>query len=160
MKRRDFIKASSAVLPFALSGFPIRAFGRSPIFDALVPQGACDDHVLVLIQLVGGNDGLNTVIPLDQYSAYTNARSNIAVVESQVLKLTNATGLHPQLTALQNLYSAGKLSVVQSVGYPTPNFSHFRSTDIWLSASDYDVEISTGWLGRFFEKEYPGFPVG
>ena len=160
MKRRDFIKASSAVLPFALGGFPIRAFGNNPIFNALVPQGACDDHVLVLIQLAGGNDGLNTVIPLDQYSAYTNARSNIAVPEAQVLKLTNATGLHPQLSALQNLYTSGKLSVVQSVGYPTPNFSHFRSTDIWLSASDYDVEISTGWLGRFLEKEYPGFPVG
>lgn len=160
MKRRDFIKASTAVLPFALGGFPIRAFASSPIFDSLMPQGACDDHVLVLIQLGGGNDGLNTVIPLDQYSEYSNARSNIAVAENQVLKLTNETGLHPQLTALRNLYTSGKLSVVQSVGYPTPNFSHFRSTDIWLSASDYDVEISTGWLGRFLEKEYPGFPVG
>jgi uncharacterized protein (DUF1501 family) len=160
MKRRDFIKSSAAILPFAIGGFPIRAFGRNPVFDALVPLGACDDHVLVLIQLVGGNDGLNTVIPLDQYSAYQNARSNIAIPENQVLKLTNATGLHPQLSALQNLYSAGKLSVIQSVGYPTPNFSHFRSTDIWLSASDYDVEISTGWLGRYLEKEYPGFPVG
>jgi uncharacterized protein (DUF1501 family) len=162
MKRRDFLKAAAptALLPITLGGFPIRAFGRNPFFDALMPLGNCDDHILVLIQLNGGNDGLNTVIPLDQYSAYYNARSNIAVSESQALKLSNATGLHPQLTALQQMYQNGTLSVVQSVGYPTPNFSHFRSTDIWLTASDYDEVLSTGWLGRYLEGEYPGFPVG
>ncbi len=162
MKRRDFLKvtAPAALLPIALGGFNLRAFGRSPLFDHLVPQGACDDHVLVLIQLVGGNDGLNTVIPLDQYSAYNNARSNIAVPEAQVLKLTNETGLNPALTGLQNLYNNGKLAVVQSVGYPTPNFSHFRSTDIWVSGSDYDQVVETGWMGRFLQGEYPGFPVG
>lgn len=162
MRRRDFLKysAPAAILPVALGGFSLRALGKSPLFDHLVTLGSCDDHVLVLIQLGGGNDGLNTVIPLDQYSAYNNARPNIAVAENQILKLTNETGLHPQLTGLQNLYSSGKLAVVQSVGYPTPNFSHFRSTDIWLSGSDYDQYVDTGWLGRFLQGEYPGFPVG
>lgn len=162
MKRRDFLKvaAPTAVLPFALGGFSIRAFGRSPIFEALTAQANCDDHVLVMIQLIGGNDGLNTVIPLDQYSAYNNARSNIAVAENQVLKLTSETGLHPQLTGLQQLYSGGKLTVMQSVGYPTPNFSHFRSTDIWQTASEYEEYLSTGWLGRFLEGEFPNFPTG
>ena len=162
MRRRDFLKltAPAAILPVALGGFSLRALGASPLFDHLVTQGTCDDHVLVLIQLGGGNDGLNTVIPLDQYATYFKARPNIALQQSQVLKLTNETGLHTQLTGLQNLYNNGKLAVVQSVGYPTPNFSHFRSTDIWLSASDYDQYVDTGWLGRFLEGEYPGFPVG
>lgn len=160
MKRRNFLKSTAAVLPFAIGGFPVRVFGRNPIFETLAPLADCPDRILVLIQLAGGNDGLNTVIPLDQYAAYNAARSAIAVPQSQALKLTNETGLHPNLSPLKNLHTSGKLAVLQSVGYPTPNYSHFRSTDIWLTGSDYDQYISTGWMGRYLEGEYPGFPLG
>jgi uncharacterized protein (DUF1501 family) len=162
MKRRDFIKrtAPATVLPFLLNGFTLRAYGRTPFLDALLNASQDTDRVFVLIQLSGGNDGLNTVIPLDQYSAYQSARSNIAIAENQVLKLTNETGLHPQMTPLQTKYTENKVRVVQSVGYPTPDFSHFRSTDIWLTASDYDQIIETGWMGRYLAGEFPGFPTG
>ncbi len=160
MKRRNFLKSTAALLPFAIGGFPIRVFGRNPMFESLAPLADCPDRVLVLIQLAGGNDGLNTVIPLDQYSNYQKARTAIAVPQAQVLKLTNETGLHPKLAQVKNLYTAGKIAVLQSVGYDTPNFSHFRSTDIWLTGSDYDQYISTGWMGRYLQGEFPGFPVG
>jgi uncharacterized protein (DUF1501 family) len=141
-------------------GYSLKAYGRSPFLDRLVASSVDTDHVLVLIQLNGGNDGLNMVIPLDQYGAYQSARSNIAVVENQVLKLTTETGLHPQMGGLQTIYGESKLRVVQSVGYPTPDYSHFRSTDIWLTASDYDQIISTGWMGRYLDQEFPGYPNG
>lgn len=164
MKRRNFIKAAApaAVLPFMMNGFTMKAIGRSPFLDEILAGDPCSDRVFVIIQLTGGNDGLNTVIPLDQYSAYKNARSNIAVADTgtgAALKLTAATGLHPQMTGLQSLYNNGKLRVIQSVGYPTPDFSHFRSSDIWLTASDYDQVVSTGWIGRYLDNEFPGYPA-
>jgi uncharacterized protein (DUF1501 family) len=162
MKRRDFLKGAvpATVLPFMLGGYSVKAFANNPYLDRLIQAGNDTDHVFVLIQLSGGNDGLNTVIPLDQYSAIMAARSNIAITESSVLKLTTATGLNPAMTGLQNLFNQQKLRVVQSVGYPTPNFSHFRSTDIWLTGADYYQTLPTGWMGRFLDHEYPGYPVG
>jgi uncharacterized protein (DUF1501 family) len=162
MKRRDFIKRSVpvSVLPFILGGFTLKAYGRTPRIDIIANSAKETDHVLVLIQLNGGNDGLNTVIPLDQYSALMTARSNIGIAENKVLKLTTKTGLHPALTGLQSLYGSRKLAVVQSVGYPNPNFSHFRATDIWLSASDSDQVLTTGWMGRYLYEEFPDYPNG
>ncbi|MBI1803927.1 MAG: DUF1501 domain-containing protein [Ignavibacteriae bacterium] len=162
MKRREFIKRTVpvSILPLFIGGFTLRAYGRSPILEALVASGTETDHMLVLIQLNGGNDGLNTVIPLDQYSALSIARSNILLPENNVLKLTNATGLHPSMAGMQSLYTTGKLCVVQGVSYPNPNLSHFRATDIWLTASDSNVTLTTGWLGRYLDQEYPGFPNG
>ena len=162
MKRRDFLKTSgsAAVLPFALGGFSVRAFGRSPIFDALTSKANCDDRVLVLVQLIGGNDGLNTVIPIDQYDRYVAARKNIAIEENKILKLTTKTGLNPELEGLEQLYKEGKLCIIQNAGYPSPNFSHFRSVDIWTSASEYDQYVTTGWLGRYLENIYPHYPFG
>ncbi|MCX6140370.1 MAG: DUF1501 domain-containing protein [Candidatus Kapabacteria bacterium] len=161
MKRRTFLRnsATAAALPVLLNGLPVTAFGRSPLLDAL-DAAPCQDRVLVLIQLNGGNDGLNTLVPLDQYAEYQAARANIAIEESTLLKLTNATGLHPKMTGLSQLYSNGKVRVIQAVGYAVPNYSHFRSTDIWLSASDSEEVISTGWMGRYLEGAYPGFPLG
>ena len=162
MKRRDFIKRTVpvSVLPIFLGGLTLRAYGRSPILEALVSSGTETDHVLVLIQLNGGNDGLNMVIPLDQYSALTSARPNIVIDENKVLQLSTATGLHPSMTELQSLYHQGKLTVVQGVSYPNPNLSHFRATDIWLTASDSNATLTTGWLGRYLDQEYPDFPNG
>jgi uncharacterized protein (DUF1501 family) len=118
--------------------------------------------VLVLIQLNGGNDGINTVIPLEYYSNYVNARTNIAIQESKVLNFegTNKIGLHPSMTGMQELFKQGKAAVVQSVGYPAPSFSHFRATDIWMSASDSTQVVNSGWTGRYLNNEYPNFPNG
>ena len=162
MNRRGFLRraASTGVLPFLLGGFSVQAFGRSPLLDALNSLATATDRVLVLIQLNGGNDALNMVIPRDQYSALAAARSNIMIAETKVLPLTGATGLHPKMTGLQALYQEGKLIVVQSVGYATPNFSHFRATDIWLSGSDSNQVWTTGWLGRYLDQEFPGYPIG
>ncbi len=162
MKRRDFIRRSvpATLLPFALNGFSFKAYGRSRFLENLLNTAVESDHVLVLIQLNGGNDGLNMIIPRDQYSAYVNARGNIAIPEAKILPLTAATGLHPAMTDFRNMYTEGTLAVLQSVGYPNPNFSHFRATDIWLTGSDYNVELTDGWMGRYLEEEFPGFPAG
>lgn len=162
MKRRDFIKRSAPIVavPFFMNGFRLKAYADASALRTLVNAADCTDHVFVLIQMNGGNDGLNMVLPLDQYPAIMAARANIAIPENQALKFNLKTGIHPAMTGIKSLYDNAKLCVVQSVGYPTPNFSHFRSTDIWLTASDYDQYISTGWLGRFLEKEYVGFPNG
>ncbi|MBJ6107557.1 DUF1501 domain-containing protein [Hymenobacter sp. BT523] len=162
MKRRDFLQttAAAAAGTALLSGMPIGAYGYSPQLAALTNATTQSDKVLVIIQLQGGNDGLNMIIPLDQYPALMAARGNIALPQTSVLPLTTATGIHPAMAALHNLYQNGQVGVVQSVGYPNPNFSHFRATDIWTSGSDSNVTLTTGWAGRYLDGEYPGFPTG
>jgi uncharacterized protein (DUF1501 family) len=159
MRRRDFLKN---VAPVAfLGGFKINALSHLPFLDGL--EGAADnDHVLVLVQLVGGNDGLNTIIPLTNYSDYYSARSNIAIPQGKVLKLDSnlKQGFHPSLTGMQGLYDNDQLVVLQSVGYPSPDGSHFRAMDVWLSGSDEDQYLNTGWTGRFLSQTYTNFPVG
>lgn len=163
MKRRDFIKSIPlATLPVVLSGMSIRSLAASPLLSALAASATANDHVLVIIQIVGGNDGLNTVIPLDQYSTLTAARSNILIPSSQVLPLTGVTttGLHPAMTAMQQMYNDGYLRIVQGVGYPNPSLSHFQSTDIWITGENSGQSLSTGWMGRYLDYKYPGFPTG
>ncbi len=164
MKRRQFLQNTipAAILPSLVDGFSVKVLGDNPIMAALLNTYVETDRVLVIIQLNGGNDGLNMVIPLDQYNNYFNARSNIAIAQNKVLSLTgnNAVGLHPSMTGLQSLYNDGKLRVVQAVGYPNPNFSHFRATDIWMSASDSNQELATGWAGRYLSDQYPNYPIG
>lgn len=163
MKRREFFKKSApvALLPGLINGFSVKAIAGSPLFQAL-SSGTQNDHVLVLIQLNGGNDGLNTVIPLDQYNNLSLARQNILIPDTQVLPLngTLATGLHPSLTGIQQLFNDGKVSIVQAAGYPPQNFSHFRSTDIWLTGSDANQVLASGWGGRYLNYEYPNYPTG
>lgn len=163
MKRRKFVSALSAatVLPALLDGFSLKTFAASPLLKALA-AAADNDHVLVLIQLSGGNDGLNTVIPLDQYSELSAARSNILIPSGQVLPLNGhpETGLHPAMTGIQQLYNNGLATILQGVSYPSPNFSHFRATDIWLTASDSAQTLTTGWAGRYLDYEYPNYPAG
>ncbi len=164
MKRKDFIRHTvpAVVIPAFLNGFSIKAFGSSPLLQALAANSAETDHVLVLIQLAGGNDGLNTVIPLDQYSILSQCRSNILIPSTQVLSLNGLTntGLHPSMTGMQSLYNNGKIKIVQGVSYPTPNFSHFRATDIWLTGADSNQSLTSGWAGRYLNYEYPNFPTG
>ena len=162
MNRREFLRRAAPIptLAFIYRGFSFKAYGQSRFLNALIGLPKETDRVLVLIQLNGGNDGLNTVIPLDEYSALMSARPNIAIDETKVLSLTPETGLHPSMSELKQMYDQGKLAVVQSVGYPNPNFSHFRATDIWLTASDSDQILTSGWLGRFLDDKYAGYPIG
>ncbi len=122
------------------------------------PFGDDDDRVLVVVQCKGGNDGLNTVIPLDQYGHLFGYRPSLMIPEHKVLGITQETGLHPSMTGMLELYQEGKLSIVRGVGYPGQNRSHFRSTDIWTSASASDAYVGTGWLGRFLDEQHPAFP--
>ena len=163
MERRKFLRNSLALLtPTIISGNPVYALQDHPMLDSALLASSNTDRVLVIIQLSGGNDGLNTVIPLSEYSKYYNARTNIAIPENKVLSLKgfDATGIHPAMTSMQNLFSEGKLNIVQSVGYPQPSFSHFRATDIWMSGSDSDQYLNTGWAGRFLNYENEGYPDG
>jgi uncharacterized protein (DUF1501 family) len=167
MKRRIFLRNTAAIfLPSLVQGLSFRAWASSPGLVTASPllhaaaYGANEDRVVVLIQLNGGNDGLNTVIPLDCYDAYYKARTNIAIPQDKVLKLqgNDKTGLHPAMPELQQLYNTGKLSILQGVSYPQPNFSHFRATDIWLTGADAGQILPTGWAGRYLDEEYPQFP--
>ncbi|MEO5682089.1 MAG: DUF1501 domain-containing protein [Chitinophagaceae bacterium] len=161
MKRRDFLKISPALsLPFFINGFPLTAAAENPLLHLLREQALENGRVLVLIQLNGGNDGLNTLIPLDQYSQLVNARGNIVLPSNKVLPLNGApqTGLHPAMSGIQQLYNNGQVNIVQGVSYPNPSFSHFRSTDIWFTGSNSNEYLNTGWLGRALELEYPGYP--
>ena len=164
MKRRDFLGKTlpaGVLLPSLLSGFSLKAFGSSSLLAAITAASEETDHVLVIIQLNGGNDGLNMVIPLEYYDNLALARQNIILPQNKIIKLGNFnTGIHPKMTGLGDLYQDGKVQVIQSVGYPTPNFSHFRATDIWETGSASDQVLSTGWAGRYLGQEYPNFPVG
>lgn len=162
MKRRNFLKNTAAV------GMSSMLLGKTPVFAhnlqhplARLAQMADDsDRVLVLVQLNGGNDGLNTLVPLDQYDNLKKARPDIIIPKRKVLKLHDHVGLHPAMKEMQQMYSENKLGIVHGVGYPEPNFSHFRSTDIWTSGSPAEEVWNTGWLGRFLDEEFPGFPQG
>ncbi len=157
MKRRHFLHTAgaAATLPMLLNGLRISAAPAGSAFSAINPD---IDRVLVLIQLNGGNDGLNTVIPIDQYSNLFKARENLLLPENTIMQIEDNVGLHPAMKGLKWSYDEGKVGIVQSVGYPNQNRSHFRSTDIWTSGSPADQFWTTGWLGRNFDGWYPGFP--
>ena len=109
-----------------------------------------DSTILVVLQLAGGNDGLNTVVPYND-DAYRRARPALGFAADKVLKVTDQVGLHPSLGPLRALYDEGHLGIVQGVGYPNPNRSHFRSTEIWQTASDANENRAYGWLGNYFD---------
>ena len=165
MKRRSFLRntgLAAAMATFQHQGFAMNTMAQVPFLRALAEGGNEQDRVLVLIQLNGGNDGLNTFIPLDQYDNLAANRPNILINENAILNLNGSikNGLHPTMTAMRDLYNDGLVSVVQNVGYPNQDYSHFRSTDIWMSGSDADQLLETGWAGRFLQNENPLFPEG
>lgn len=154
MNRRNFLRTGGILgLPFMAS--PLSA-GMTRMLEQLVDPAS--DRVLVLLQLTGGNDGLNTLIPLDQYATLTGLRNNVILPENSLLGITDTQALHPAMTGMRNLFNDGILGAIQGVGYPDQNRSHFRSTDIWTSASAADEVITTGWLGREFQDKQPDFP--
>jgi uncharacterized protein (DUF1501 family) len=156
--RREFLRTS--ILGGAVS-WTVPAF-LSQTFNALHAEAAGqsqpatgkDSTILVVLQLAGGNDGLNTVVPVTN-DHYHKARPNLAL-KSKLLKLTDDFALHPSLDAFKELYDAGQLGIVHGVGYPNPNRSHFRSTEIWHTASDANKFEKYGWLGRYFDNACKG----
>ncbi|EEF60987.1 DUF1501 domain-containing protein [Pedosphaera parvula] len=114
-----------------------------------------DSTILVILQMAGGNDGLNTVVPFAD-DHYHKARPRIGLGAKEVLKLNDEVGLHPSLTGFKELYDSGSLAVIQGIGYPNPNRSHFRSTEIWQTASDSEKFEKYGWLGRYFDNACAG----
>jgi len=141
--RRDFLKTAS-LLGF---GATVPAFlGRTAMAAPNNKQTGAKDTVLVVVQLTGGNDGLNTVIPFKD-PAYAKLRPTLAIPASQVRKLNDDIGLHPRMDGLAGLLQDGSLCVVQGVGYPNPSQSHFRSMDVWQAAST-EATLTEGWLGK------------
>jgi len=158
MKRRVFLKNTAALtLPVLINGIPISALSGIP-----AESGSIDgnDRVLVLIQLQGGNDGLHTLIPLDQYDNLAAVRNDIILPRSSILEISDNNGFHPSMTGFKDIWEKDKMAIVQSAGYPNQNRSHFRSTDIWNSGSSADAFVSSGWLGRYFDLNHVGFPSG
>lgn len=165
MKRRSFLRntgLAAAWASFQHQGYALNPMAQVPFLRALAEGGNQQDRVLVLIQLNGGNDGLNTFIPLDQYDNLALNRANVLINENEILNLngTIKNGLHPSMTALRDMYNNGLVSVVQNVGYPNQDYSHFRSTDIWMSGADSDQILETGWAGRYLQNMHPAFPDG
>ncbi|MEM7511112.1 MAG: DUF1501 domain-containing protein [Bacteroidota bacterium] len=163
MKRRNFIKTSSSVVLGSVMGsYGARAYSQvNNRMANLLLSMEDTDRVMVMVFLNGGNDGLNTIVPLDYLSQLNQARPNIVQPEYSLLELPGrGLGMHSSMTGLKQLYDDEKLLIVQNVGYDNPNFSHFRSTDIWMSGSDSDQVINSGWTGRYLNHEYPNFPFG
>ncbi len=158
--RREFLR--STVLGGALS-YTIPSFLANTL-SALQADAADkatqivtgkDSTILVVLQMAGGNDGINTVVPYTN-DFYHKARPRIGLNDSQILKLTPEIGLNRGLAGFKELYDSGRLSVIQGVGYPNPNRSHFRSTEIWQTASDSERFERYGWLGRYFDNACAG----
>ncbi|NJL14192.1 MAG: hypothetical protein HC913_15065, partial [Microscillaceae bacterium] len=160
MNRRQFLTRAlpAATLPFLVGGLPVYAHTQTALTRLWPKKTNANDRVLVLIQLNGGNDGLNTFVPIDQYARLANARPRLLLPENQLHKINPAQGFHPAMATFRQLFQEGKLGIVQDVGYPYPNFSHFRSTDIWTSASDSDQIITSGWVGRYLAQLHPDYP--
>jgi len=158
--RREFLRTS--LLGGALS-WTVPAF-LANTFSALQAEAADsatqiatgrDANIFVILQMAGGNDGLNTLVPYNN-DYYHRARPKIGLTEKRILKVNDEVGFHESLSGFKELYDAGELSIIQGVGYPNPNRSHFVSTDIWQTAADSDKIESSGWLGRYFDNTCSG----
>ncbi len=145
--RRTFLCAAAATPLLRLGATALG--GLSPVVHAAASAHADYRKVLVLVELKGGNDGLNTLVPFAD-PAYYALRPKIGIARDQVLQLSDRAGLHPALEPLLPLWRDGRLAVLQGVGYPSPNLSHFRSIEIWDTASRSDVVLQRGWLTRTF----------
>jgi len=166
MKRRNFLKIfpAATVTPFVVNGHALRPFANSKMARLLSSCEGVEDRVLVLIQLKGGNDGLNTIIPINQYDTYANLRPSIGIPESAFINLDSTlsnddqVGVHPSLLKIKELYEKGWATVVQGVGYESMNQSHFKGTDLWMSGGDGTIannNIRSGWMGRALQAFYP-----
>lgn len=144
LKRRDFLKISS----LATASLMLPNFLKAMSFDEALETNA-SNKILVVLQFSGGNDGLNTIIPTKN-EIYFRERQGISI--KNALNLTHEAGINPALSFFKELYDNGELAVLNNVGYPNPNKSHFRSMDIWQSASSSDEFLETGWIGRYLDE--------
>ena len=159
MERRHFLHnlAHAAAVPTIFSSLAFNSldFSSNSNLSNTIENG----KIIVIIKMDGGNDGLNTVIPLDQMSNLSKARPRVILPENKIVSLnTNDLGLHPSLSDFKSLFNEDRLKIIQNVGYPNPDFSHFRSMDIWQSASDSDEYLNSGWMARYIENKHPAYP--
>lgn len=176
MNRRNFLKIfpAAGVSPFLVNGFPMRPFSNTKISQILNSCDGVEDRVLVLIQLKGGNDGVNTIIPIPQYDKYAQLRPVIKVPDTgpeRYINLDNTlpspdrVGLHPVMSGMKEMYDKGWVNIVQGVGYEGLNGSHFKGTDLWMSGGDGTPEkfnLRSGWMARALQAMYPevkGAPI-
>lgn len=163
MKRRSFIKRLSlAAVPFTIGGVPMKLMADNSL--TRMARQSTNDRVLVILQMHGGNDGLNSVIPVEAYDQYYSRRANIAIPASNSLRrmipLDNTlaseqkVGLHPDMIGMKDLYDRGRLCVVQGVSYKNNNGSHFRGRDISFMGGSFDDYFSSGWVGRYLQGEF------
>lgn len=148
IKRKEFIQIGS----LATASIMLPKFLKAFESQALVPAG---NKVVVVLQLSGGNDGLNTVIPV-RNDIYYKLRPSLSIRKGQTAELTDEVSLHPSLVAFKSLYDEGNLAILNNVGYPNPDRSHFRSMDIWHSASQSNDYWNTGWIGRYLDAQCNG----
>lgn len=163
MKRRDFIKKVSwAAVPFTIGGIPIKLMGKNSL--TRMAQHSTNDRVLVILQMHGGNDGLNCLIPVSDYDQYYSNRANIAIPAKNsirkmipldsTLPLEAQVGLHPDMQAMKDMYDQGRVGFVQGVSYKNNNGSHFRGRDISFMGGGFDDYYSSGWIGRYLQQEF------
>ncbi|MBL0055740.1 MAG: DUF1501 domain-containing protein [Chitinophagaceae bacterium] len=148
IKRREFLQVGSLATASVMLPKFLKAFEK----PMMVPPG---NKVVVVIQFSGGNDGLNTVIPV-RNDIYYRERPKLGIEKDKSLLLTDEVGLNPALEAFKGLYDEGSLAIMNSVGYPNPDRSHFRSMDIWNTASDSNEFLTTGWIGRYLDAQCKG----
>ncbi|MFS8083708.1 MAG: DUF1501 domain-containing protein, partial [Ginsengibacter sp.] len=147
-KRKEFLQIGSLATASLMMPKFLKAFEKGHT----VPPG---NKVMIVLQFSGGNDGLNTVIPV-RNDIYYKTRPNLGIQKVKALLLTDEVGINPALPFLKELYDDGSLGIMNNVGYPNPDRSHFRSMDIWQSASDSDKYVSTGWIGRYLDAQCSG----
>ncbi len=154
--RRSFIQALglAGAGSMMLGASTVTASKPSPLAVALAESE--NDNILVIVRLKGGNDGLNTIVPVYDYSTYANLRPTIRHQQSDLFMLNSDFGIPDYMNSLESVWGDGKMKVVHGVGYPNQNLSHFRSSDIWASTDAINFE-PTGWWGRYFEDLYPDY---
>ena len=170
MKRRNFIRnvAYGSAAGLTLGGVPLKLLAMNSGLARLA-AGSVNDKVLVFIQLHGGNDGLNTLIPISQYDEYYNLRPNIAIRHTgtrSYIEVDNTVdenarvGLHPDMLTFKQMYDQDKVAIIQNVGYPNMNMSHFRGRDVVFMGGDEteNNQYQSGWMGRYLNNIYPGYP--
>ncbi len=157
MNRRHFLKSTAiASIPLTLGGFSLFASERTnaSFFDVN------NNKILVLIQLQGGNDGLSTIYHSAQYANLQAVRGNIIIPENTIINVQNNYGFHSAMQGMKDIWDIDALGIVQNVGYPNQNRSHFRSTDIWNTGSSAEDFETKGWIGKFYDLEYSNYPNG
>lgn len=170
MKRRNFLKflPAAGVTSVAVNGFAMRPFANTKMANILANCAGVQDRILVLMQLKGGNDGLNMIIPAANFDRYAELRPTIHIRENAYIPLDSTlpsdsvVGLHPSMTGIKEMYDNGWANVIQAAGYQNINQSHFKGTEIWLAGADSSLGASTssGWMGRSLQALYPDVEGG